>query len=576
MDGRRMLVAMKDIIEAARGAAPPDLVLRGAQVVDVFNGEILRADVAVKDGVIAGLGDYPAAREAVDLTGRFLLPGLIDAHVHIESSLLTPAGFAAAAVPHGTAAVIADPHEIANVAGRAGLDHMAAAAAGLPLDVFYMVPSCVPATPLEEGGAALGPAEVVAAFAADPGSPGLGEMMNYPGVISGDQAVLAKIAAARARGLRVDGHAPLLAGRELNAYVAAGITSDHECTSAAEAREKVALGMHVLIREGSAAKNLVTLLPAVRAANAANFSFCSDDRHPGDLIAGGHMDHILRRAVAAGLDAVTAVRLATINTARHYRLDGRGAVAPGYVADLVVVDNLTDFTVERVYKDGRLAARDGRLTVALPDTAAGRLENTVVLPELAGRFVLPPAPPGATANVIEALPDQIVTGRGRATAAEVAAGTGGLAKVAVVERYGRSGNVGVGLVRGFGLARGALASSIAHDSHNVLVVGVSDEDMEAAVRAVGDMGGGLAAVSAGRVLAALALPVGGLMANGDAATVAAGHEKVQEAARSLGCKLPAPFMTMSFLALPVIPALRITDRGLVDVERFAYVGLWEG
>jgi adenine deaminase len=563
----------REVIAVARGEAPADLVLRGARVVNVFSGEVVRADVAVKDGLVAGLGDYTAGREAVDAARLFVLPGLIDAHVHIESTMLAPPAFAAAAVPHGTTAVIADPHEIVNVAGLEGLDYMVAASAGLPLDFHYMVPSCVPATPLERGGATLGPEEVAAALATGR-SPGLGEMMNYPGVVGGDGAVLAKIAAARARGLAVDGHAPLLSGRELQAYLSAGIGSDHECTQLAEALEKASLGMHVIIREGSAAKNLLALLPAVTDRNAACFSFCTDDRHTADLIAEGEVDNVLRRAVAAGLEPVTAVRLATLHPARHYRLAGLGAVAPGYRADMVLVRDLQDFRVEKVYKGGRLVAADGRMTVTVPRPAAGRLEDTVRLPELKGRFALPPAPAGARAKVIGVLPDQVMTRRLTMTAAEVAA-AGDVARVAVIERYGRSGDVAVGLVRGFGLRRGALASSIAHDSHNVIVVGMNEADMETAARAVGEMHGGLAVAAEGRVLAALPLPVGGLMANEPAAKVAADHERVAAAALALGCMLPAPFMTLSFLALPVIPALKITDRGLVDVDKFAFVGLWE-
>lgn len=564
---------MREVIAAARGTAPADLVVRGARVVDVFNGEVVRADVAVKDGVVAGLGDYPDALEAVDAAGLFVLPGFIDGHVHIESSLLTPANFAAAAVAHGTTAAVADPHEIVNVAGREGLEYMRAASAGLPVEIFYMVPSCVPATPLETGGAVFGPQEVAEALAADRRTPGLGEMMNYPGVCGADAAVLAKITAARERGLAVDGHAPLLRGRELNAYVSAGIGSDHECVSAEEAREKVQLGLHVLIREGSAARNLLALLPAVTEGNAASFSFCSDDRHPAELVAEGEMDLILRRAVTAGLDPVTAVRMATLHPARHYRLTGLGAVAPGYRADLVLVRDLKDFAVERVYKGGRLVAAGGRAVGVWPPLPAGRLEDTVRLPELQGRLALPPAPAGTRANVIEARPGQIVTGWLKVPAAEAVAGD--LARVAVIERYGRSGDVAVGLVKGFGPLRGALASSIAHDSHNVIVVGSDEASMETAARAVGDMHGGLAVAAAGRVLASLALPVGGLMTNEPAEEAAAGYERVEAAARAAGCTLPAPFMTMSFLALPVIPALKITDRGLVDVERFAFTALWE-
>lgn len=568
---------LKEIIAAATGAARPDLVLRHARIVNVFSGEIMSANVAIKNGVVAGIGDYSAAAEIIDLAGLYLLPGLIDAHIHIESSMLTPPAFAAAALPHGTTAVVADPHEIANVAGLSGLRYMMEASRGLPLDFFYTIPSCVPASPLETAGAELGPEEVKQAFALFSSAPALAEMMNYPGVLAGDEALLEKISAARAAGRQVDGHAPLLSGRELNAYLAAGISTDHECSTAGEALEKMRLGMTVLVREGSAAKNLTALLPLLNENTWPFLAFCSDDRHPGDLLEKGGIDYILRRAVAAGAAPLRAVRMATINTARHYNLKGRGAVAPGYLADLVAVDNLRHFGVKMVFKGGRLVARGGEMLAALPGTQPrGGLRQSVHLPELGSRLALP-QPPAATARarVISVHEGQLLTGMEFIQAAEVEAAAD-LARVAVVERHGKNGNVAVGLVRGFGPLKGALASTVAHDSHNLIILGSDTVAMEAAARAVADQGGGLAVVDArSEVRARLPLPVAGLMSDAGAAVVARDHARLEGAAREIGCALRHPFMTLSFLSLPVIPELKITDRGLVDVKSFAFVNLWE-
>ncbi|MEW5920008.1 MAG: adenine deaminase [Bacillota bacterium] len=576
MKQQQTVQGLQAVIAVARGAVAADLLLRDARIVNVFNGDITRTNVAVKNGVIAGIGDYTVALEIIDLAGQYLLPGLIDGHIHIESSMLTPPAFAAAAVPHGTTAVVADPHEIANVAGLAGLRYMVEASAGLPLDFFYTIPSCVPASPLETAGAALGPAEVAQAFALLSSSPALAEMMNYPGVLAGEPALLEKINGARAAGRQVDGHAPLLSGRDLNAYIAAGITTDHENSMAQEAREKLRLGMTVLIREGSAAKNLLALLPLVNEHTWPSIAFCSDDRHPGDLLAEGGIDHILRRAVAAGLAPLRAVQLATINTARHYNLKGRGAIAPGYLADLVVVDNLENFGVEMVFKEGRLVARAGKLLDNIPASKPAEvLQKSVHLPELRGRLALPEPPAtGARARVITVQQGQLLTGMQFLTAAEIDSAED-LARVAVVERHGISGNVATGLVRGFGPLRGALASTVAHDSHNLIILGSDAAEMEAAARAVAAQGGGLAVVAAGgEERAVLPLPVAGLMSDAGAASVARRHALLCDAAREIGCTLPHPFMALSFLSLPVIPELKITDRGLVDVNRFTLVDLW--
>jgi adenine deaminase len=564
---------IESIIDVARGDAPADILLRDALVVNVFTGEILKQSVALKDGVIAGVGDYDRGKDTYDLAGKYLIPGLIDAHIHIESSMLTPVAFAAAVVPHGVTAVVADPHEIVNVTGLDGIEYMINAARGLPLDIFYMIPSCVPATHLETAGASVGEADIRKCFKNNPRSPGLAEMMNFPGVCLKDRAVMGKIRAARASGLLIDGHAPLLSGRELNAYISAGITTEHECTSAAEALEKLRLGMKIIIREGSAARNLRSILPIVTEINCPNLLFGCDDRSPADLVNEGEIDCVLRQAVSLGLDPVRALQMATINTARHYNLPGLGAVAPGYQADLVVLNNLEDFQAEMVFKAGTLVARDKKLLAGLSAPEDKSMRNTVRLPELKGRLELNIPPGKVLARVIEVLPDQIFTRGVLVPPGELTAAQG-IARVAVVERHGKNGNVSVGLVRGFGLKSGAIASTVAHDSHNLIVVGLAAGDMELAARTVAETGGGLAVVSGGKVLAALPLPLAGLISDRDACAVAAQHLELHAAAREIGCLLPAPFMTLSFLALPVIPELKITDLGLVDVNSFELVDLW--
>lgn len=564
---------IESIIDVARGNAPADILLKDALVVNVFTREIIKQSVAVKNGIIAGVGDYEQGQEVFDLTGKYLIPGLIDAHIHIESSMLTPAAFAAAVVPRGVTAVVADPHEIVNVTGLDGLQYMVNSSRGLPLDIICMIPSCVPATPLETAGAVIGAEEIIEAFKRNPESPGLAEMMNFPGVCFKALEVMKKIDTAQRRGCLIDGHAPLLGGRELNAYIGAGISSDHECTTPEEALEKLRLGMKIIIREGSAARNLNALLPIITEKNYPNILFGCDDRSPADLINEGEIDHVLRRAVSGGLDPVMAVRIATISPARHYNLRGKGAVAPGFRADLAVMDDLRGFRAVMVFKDGRLAARGGKLISAPPPAVESGMAGTVRLPELKGRLDIKAPANTVRARVIEVIPDQIFTRKVLVPADELTAAND-IARVAVVERHGRNGNVALGFVRGFGLKDGALASTVAHDSHNLILVGTNPADMELAAEAAAAMGGGLAVTCGGRVLAALPLPVAGLMSGQDAVTVAGQHEKVQQAAAQIGCNLPAPFMTMSFLALPVIPELKITDRGLVDVGRFELVNLW--
>lgn len=580
---------LESLIDISRGVRQADLLLTGGRLVNVLSGEILTASLALAGERIAGFGDYTGGGQVVDLGGKYVIPGLIDAHIHIESSLLAPAAFAEAALPHGTTTIVADPHEIVNVGGLDGWRYMIEASRELPLDIFYTVPSCVPATHMETSGAAMGPAEIAAAFNLSPNSPALAEYMNFPGVIGKDARVMDIINQSRASGRRIDGHAPGLSGLDLNAYISAGIRSEHECTALEEAREKMRRGMQIFIRQGSGARNLAELLPLVNGDNQAEFSFCCDDRHAGDLLKDGEIDAILREAVALGMPAIQAVRLATINTARHYGLPDRGAIAPGYLADLVVVDNLQNFRVEMVIKNGRIRyVRDPasfRIQPSEPAPAPalhrasrenveglGRLVHSVHLPDFHGRLSVAMPAAARQARVIEVLPDQVLT-RSRLLAVSDL-NNAGVCATAVIERHGKNGNLGTGLVLGLGLREGALASTVAHDSHNLIVAGRDATSMELAVQTVAAMGGGLAVTSGGQVLASLPLPIGGLMSPLSAAEVSAAYEKLEAAAASLGCTLPAPFITLSFLALPVIPELRLTDCGLVDVNAFALISPW--
>ena len=561
---------LADLIAAARGGQPVDLLVRDIRLVNVLSGEIHPAHIAVKDGVVIGFEEYDAGM-VVEAGGRFCVPGLIDGHIHIESSLLTPPRFAEIAARHGTAAVICDPHEIANVMGGAGIEYMLAASEGLPLSVFVMMPSCVPATHMESAGAALTDADVLDFLARYPQRVlGLAEMMNYPGVLSGDAGVLAKLAATGER--VIDGHAPLLAGRDLNAYLLAGPASDHETTTVAEAREKLRKGMHLFIREGSQEHNMLELIGVLNDFNSQRASFVCDDRLVNDLLGRGHVDDILRRAMAAGLPPVRAVQMATINAARYFRLQRRGAVAPGYRADFVLLDDLETFAIADCYLRGqRVADSDFTSTVPIP-------ASTVRVAKLTADVLRVPAEAGRL-RVIGLLPGQIITEHllyeARVEDGSAVADPGrDLAKLAVFERHKATGNVGLGFVSGLGLARGALAGTVAHDSHNLIVAGMDDSDMLAAAREVVRIGGGLAVADGGRVLASLPLPVAGLMSDAPATEVLAGLDSVNGALAGLGYRMKSPFAALSFLALPVIPALKLTDLGLVDVNRFEIVPLW--
>ncbi len=560
------------LIGAAMGERILDLLFKNARIVNVFSGEVESGNVAVSGGHIAGIGDYSEARQIIDLEGRFLAPGFIDGHTHPESSNLNMEEYARAVVPHGTSALITDLHEIANVCGLPGIRYYLDSASRLPLDLFLMAPSCVPATHMETSGAIIGQNEIRELLGWEK-CLGLGEVMNYPGVVHADSSVLGKISLAEGR--IIDGHAPGVKGRDLNAYISAGIMSDHESVSLDEAREKLKRGLRIMIREGSTEKNLEALLPLVTDQTYKRCCFVVDDRSCADLLRDGDIDAVVRKAVRLGLDPVRAIQMATINTAEYFKIPHLGAVAPGYLANLVVLNSLSELKVDQVYFKGKLVAEGGKPLFTPEGCNGSHLSHTVNLKPLdAGSLRIKAA--GETFPVIEVVPGQIVT-RNRIEKIKAEAGfiqpwvERDILKLVVAERHHATGNIGCGLITGFGLKRGALATSIAHDSHNIVVVGTNDEDILAAIGCIEQMQGGLAAVAQGQVLASLALPVAGLLSLESAEVVAAGLERLEKHARELGSRLPAPMAALSFLALAVIPELRVTDKGIVDVLAFKLI-----
>lgn len=566
--------ALQSLLQVSRGERPADVVLTGCQIVNVFSGEIERGSIAIADGKIAGIGDY-SGREEISLNGGYVAPGLIDGHIHIESTKLTPPRFAEAALLHGTTAVVADPHEIANVWGLEGIRYMLRRSHSLPVDFHYMLPSCVPATSMETAGAALSAADLQLLLG-DEMILGVGEVMNFPGAVGGANDVLQKVMLG-GETRPVDGHAPGLTGRALNAYLASGPSTDHECTTIDEAREKLRLGMRVLIREGSTARNLQSLCLLITPSTERRCLLVSDDRRAGDLVADGHLDAILRRAVALGVDPVVAIRMVTLNPAEAYLLRDRGGIRPGWRADLVVFDDLEKFRVRHLWKDGRRLICEGQAvsdSVHSDDLCPMRL-NVPPLSEDDFRVV----DHNAQVRVIHIVKDEIVTGHSTeslpASMGELHADpTRDIVKLAVVERHTGSGRSSVGFVKGLGLKHGAIGSTVAHDSHNIILTGVDDRSLLTAANVLIRIGGGQVVVDGDRVVEVLPLPIAGLMSELPAAELARVEDRLIEAAHHLGAMPDDPFMALSFLALPVIPTLKLTDYGLVDVNQFKHVPLY--
>jgi adenine deaminase len=568
------LKELKQRIDAAMGRRPVDLLLKGGTLVDVFSGTLRKEDVAIHDGVIVGFGDYETSR-IIDVSDRYVSPGFIDGHVHMESSMVTPPEYARVTISRGTTTVVIDPHEIANVFGMRGIEWIIRSAARNPLNVFVMLPSCVPATSLETSGASLSGSEIEALID-KPWVLGIGEMMNFPGVLAGAPSVLRKLTAAH--GKRIDGHAPGLSGKSLSAYLSARIASDHECMTLREAEEKLEAGMFIMIREGSSAKNLTELIPLATWKNSRRLMFVSDDCHPHHLIHTGHMDGILRKAVQSGLDPVMAVQMVTLNPAAYFGLHDMGAVAPGFRADLVVLRDLESFCVDRVICGGAVVVEKGTVQESAFLFQSPSLPNSVHVPTIRGEDLRVRAKTSRV-NIIGVVPGQVATRASVETipiedGCALPALQGDILKIVVVERHHRTGRIGRGFVRGFGLKEGAIGSSVAHDSHNIVVVGTNDGDMALAVNQIAAMKGGVVATSHGRVRGALPLPLAGLLSDQSAFEVDQKLGELQEEVRLMGSALESPFMTLSFLALPVIPHLKITDRGLVDVDAFQIIDLF--
>lgn len=560
-----MIEDLARFIAVARGERPADLVVKGARIFQSFTGEFVWGDIAIDQGYIAGLGSY-IGRDTIEAEGRYALPGFIDGHIHIESSLLSPAEFARLVVPLGTTTVIADPHEIANVAGVAGIRYMMRATERLPLDVFFMLPSCVPATPLEDSGARLTAADLFPLLD-EPRVLGLAEVMNVPGVLNGDPEVCAKL--TMRRGMNIDGHAPGLLGQELMAYAAAGIVADHECVTAEEAWARLAAGMFVAIREGSAARNFAALRPILNERTSPYCMLVTDDREPADILRRGHINSIVKMAVEADVPLAAAIHLATLNPARAFGLKDRGMLAPHRKADILLFGG-GSWLPSMVIKNGALVALEGKLIVSMPEIGAEALCHTVNIAPLKISDLAVPVPSGR-ANVIGLVPRQLITERRvlpvlTEQGLAVADPEHDILKLAVIERHHGSGRVGTGLLQGYGLRRGAIASTVGHDSHNLIVVGANDADMMTAVAEIQRIQGGYVIVAEGEVLAALPLPIGGLMASEAARSVAEQGAWLAQTAHRLGVSEDCePLQSLSFLSLPVIPALKITDRGLVDV-----------
>lgn len=567
---------MSNIINVARGFEKADLVIKNANIVNVLSEEIHKADIAIVDGIIAGIGENYSGEKEIDIQGAYVTPSFIDGHVHLESTMMLPSEFAKVALPAGTTTVIIDPHEISNVLGLHGISFMHEAVKNLPLDVYTMLPSCVPATPFETSGFDLNSYDL-SLLIDKPWVLGLAEMMNFPGVLNQDNNVMAKLELAKSRGKCIDGHAPYLHGKDLCAYIASGVKSDHECTTPDEAVEKLRLGMYVMVREGTAAKDLDALMPVLKTCNTRKCIFVTDDRHPADLKE--HINGMVRRAVEAGVDPVKAVQIASLNTAEYFGLKNLGAIAPGYKADLLILPDLKTFKPDLVIKNGVVAAENGKLIAELPENEALAVRNSVNV-----RWITPEdfriEANGSKVTALEVIPHQLIT---KSVVSEVKIEDGNAVsnidndtlKICVIERHRATGNIGKGFVKGFNLKCGAIASTVAHDSHNMIVIGTNDADMYAAAVALIKCKGGKVVVKDGEVISELPLPIAGLMSDRNFDYVVNKCEELNKTAHSIGCKIEDPFMTMGFLSLPVIPELKVTDKGVFDTNKFDFIDIFE-
>ena len=564
----RKLLKKQRIIAAAAGREPADLVLKNATFVNVFSNELSTMDIAVAEGLIVGMGSYQG-RSEVDCTGKIVLPGFLDAHIHLESSLVSPTEFVKAVLPHGTTTVVTDPHEIANVMGTDGIEYMLQATEDLPVDVRFMLPSCVPATPLDESGAILD-YRAIDSFYDHPRVQGLAEMMNFVGAINGDEQTVEKIVAAQAHHKKIDGHAPDLQGNDLNAYIAAGVYSDHECHDVKDAIAKLERGQFIMIREGTAARNLEALMPLLTGKYADRCMFCTDDKHPNDLLEKGHIDYIVKKAISLGADPITAVKVACHNAARYFLLNNRGGISPGYLADFVIIDNFQDFNIEQVYKKGVLMVDHGEIqdfpSPEIEPYLVERAQKTFHVAALTAEDFAEKRPRG----IIGMVDGEITTvDAGYSDRIDVEYD---VLKIAVVERHKNTHHIGIGYIQGYGLKSGAVATSISHDSHNIIVVGTNETDMAAAVNRVVELNGGIVVWDGGQSVAEVPLAIAGIMSDEPLVTVNEKLETAKDAAHKLGVNPGIdPFMTLSFMALPVIPSLRITTRGVFDVTTQSYV-----
>ena len=570
---------MSNIINVARGLEKADLVIKNANIVNVLSEEIHKGDIAICDGVIAGIGENYSGEKEIDINGAYVTPSFIDGHVHLESTMMLPKEFAKTVLPAGTTTVIIDPHEISNVLGLHGISFMHEAVKDLPMNVYTMLPSCVPATPFETSGFDLNSYDL-SLLIDKPWVLGIAEMMNFPGVLNLDKNVMAKLELAKSRGKRIDGHAPYLSGKDLCGYIASGVKSDHECTTPEEAIEKLRLGVYVMIREGTAAKDLDALIPVLKTSNTRKCIFVTDDRHPADLKE--HINGMVRRVVEAGVDPIKAVQIASLNTAEYFGLKDLGAIAPGYKADLLVLPDLKTFKPDIVLKDGQVVAQDGKLAVEIPENDAIATRNSVNVRWITmDDFKIQTEGDGVKkVRALEVIPHQLIT---KSVMSDVKVVDGNAIsnvetdtlKICVIERHRATGNIGKGFVKGFNLKCGAIASTVAHDSHNMIVIGTNDFDMYTAAVALIKCQGGKVVVKDGEIISQLPLPIAGLMSDKEFDFVVEKCDELNKAAHSIGCKLEDPFMTMGFLSLPVIPELKITDKGVFDTNKFDFVDIFE-